>query len=287
MSDLRINKTYKLYIGGNFVRSESGRVFPQTTNTGDVVQLPKASRKDLRNAVTAAGKASSGWVQRDAYNRAQIIYRIAEMLEERSSEFIQHLITEGYKTGKAAVEIQATIDRLVYFAGWADKYEQLLSSVNPVSGPYLVISKPEPIGIVGLVAPKDTALLGFVTRLCAAIITGNTTVIITDTYLLTRLSFAEILHTSDVPAGVINILTGYKEELLPVLAAHKGVQGIDLGNSLSKKEKTQTHQLAVGNVKNVIEPTSRQTDWSSATSAMPTVIETFTETKTIWSPIGQ
>src|SRR5688500_14090372 len=216
MSRLPVKKTYKLYIGGEFPRSESGRTYEaQDAN------VARASRKDLRDAVRAARAAVPGWSGMTAYNRGQVVYRIAEMLEARRAEFAD--LASGQE------EIDRSIDRLVWYAGWADKLAQVLGSSNPVAGPYFNFTLPEPTGVVGILAPEEPALAGLVSRIAPAIVGGNATVVVaSETSPLAAVELAEVLATSDVPAGVVNLLTGHRDELAPWHAGHVAVQPIDV-----------------------------------------------------------
>jgi acyl-CoA reductase-like NAD-dependent aldehyde dehydrogenase len=264
LTRLPVKKTYKLYIGGEFPRSESGRTYEaQDAN------VARGSRKDLRDAVRAARQAFPTWAAMTAYNRGQVLYRIAEMMEARRAEFAD--LCSG------ANEVDRSIDRVVWYAGWADKLAQVLGSSNPVAGPYFNFTVPEPTGVVGIVAPAEPALAGLVSRLAPAIVGGNAAVVIaSETAPLAAVELGEVLATSDVPGGVVNIVTGSTEELAPVLAAHMDVNAIDVGGADGTVDELE--QLAADNVKRVIRGTADgQSPWD---------IAAFLELKTVWHPIG-
>jgi len=290
MSRLAVNKTYKLYVNGAFPRSESGRVVSVSDPKGNVIaRVAHASRKDLRDAVKAAIGAQASWAARTGYNRGQILYRIAEVLEDRAETFVGALKTLGHSQRSATNETQAAIDRLVWYAGWCDKFSQFSGNVNPVSGPFFNISAPEPTGVVGLLAPGVHPLLGMVSRLAPALVPGNTTVAVTPTdHATVAIDFAEVVHASDVPAGVINILTGDHEELAPWLARHAGVNAIDLSGA-DRELRRVAGELASATVMRVIPgpPAEDKVDWLAAAHQSPYIIEKFTETKTVWHPKGQ
>ena len=264
MSRLPVKKTYKLYIGGAFPRSESGRTYE-----AEGANVARGSRKDLRDAVRAARTAFPKWSKMTAYNRGQVVYRIAEMLESRRDEFAE--LTSGPD------EVDRSIDRLVWYAGWADKLAQVLGSSNPVAGPYFNFTVPEPTGVVGIFAPDEPALLGLVSRLAPAIVGGNTTVVVaSETHPLAAVELAEILATSDVPGGVVNLLTGHREELAPWLAGHMDVNALDLAGVDGQAEELE--RLAAENVKRVVR--------GAADDQSPWEIASFLELKTVWHPIG-
>src|SRR5687768_387760 len=222
MARLNVRKTYKLYIGGEFPRTESGRFYAVRGKGGELLaNACRGSRKDLRNAVVAARKAFSGWSGKTGYNRGQILYRIAEVCESRAAELADELKRQGSTAAEARREIESVIDRWVYYAGWSDKYAQIFGSVNPVAGPYYNFTVPEPTGVVGVVAPEKPSLLGLVSRIAPALVGGNTVVAITsEKHPLAAITMGEVFQTSDVPAGVINLISGLKSELVPWLAAH-------------------------------------------------------------------
>jgi acyl-CoA reductase-like NAD-dependent aldehyde dehydrogenase len=264
MSRLPVRKTYKLYIGGEFPRSESGRTYE-----AQGANVARASRKDVRDAVRAARSAFPTWAGLTAYNRGQIVYRIAEMLEARRAEFAE------LSTGPE--EVDRSIDRLVWYAGWADKLAQVLGSSNPVAGPYFNFTVPEPTGVVGIVAPEEPPLAGLVSRLAPAIVGGNTAVVLaSEGSPLAAVELAEVLATSDVPGGVVNLLTGYRGELAPILAGHMDVNAIDLAGADGQVEELE--RLAADNVKRVVR--------GSADEQSPWEIASFLELKTVWHPIG-
>ncbi|MFG1926625.1 aldehyde dehydrogenase family protein [Cryptosporangium sp. NPDC048952] len=267
MSRLSVRKTYKLYIGGAFPRSESGRTYPVTDPEGAfVANVAHASRKDLRDAVVAASKASAGWAGRTGYNRGQILYRVAEMLEARRSEF--------------GADVDAAIDRWVFHAGWADKYAQVVGATNPVSGPYLNLSTPEPTGVVGVLAPAGS-LLGLVSVIAPVITTGNTCVVVASD-AVAAITLAEVLATSDLPGGVVNVLTGQAAELGSWLASHEEVRGLDLTGA-SLEQAAEWEALAAANLTRVRRPDPAE-DWEADPALSR--LTTFTETKTVWHPIG-
>jgi acyl-CoA reductase-like NAD-dependent aldehyde dehydrogenase len=271
MSRLSVRKTYKLYIGGAFPRSESGRTYPVADAEGAfVANAARASRKDVRDAVVAAAKAFGGWAARTPYNRGQILYRAAEMLEARRAEFDLPLD-----------EVDAAVDRFVWYAGWADKYAQVVGATNPVSGPYLNLSTPQPTGVVAVLAPASAPLLGLVSVVAPVITTGNTCVVLA-TDPVAAITLAEVLATSDLPGGVVNVLTGRTEELGPWLASHEEIRGIDLTGA-DAEQAAEWEALAAQNLKRVRRP-HPQEDWSADPAL--TRLSTFTETKTVWHPIG-
>ncbi|HST25889.1 MAG TPA: aldehyde dehydrogenase family protein [Gaiellaceae bacterium] len=262
---LPVKKTYKLFIGGAFPRSESGRTYD-----GEGQNVARASRKDLRDAVRAARGAFPGWAGRTAYNRGQILYRMAEMMEARRG------LLAGLCDGEA--EVDAAIDRMVWYAGWADKIAQALGSSNAVAGPYFNFTVPEPTGLVGLLCPERPALLGIVSRVAPAIVGGNTVVAVaSESRPLAAVELAEALATSDLPGGVVNILTGLTSELAPWLAGHMDVNAIDVGGADGQAEELE--RLAAENVKRVVHgPADEQSLWE---------IAGFMELKTVWHPIGR
>ena len=282
MNRVEILKTYKIYIGGAFPRTESGRYYTPVNKTGEGIgNMCLSSRKDVRNAVTAARKAFGSWSERSAFNRGQIIYRIAEMLEGRKEQFILELQKQGSTKAEAEKEVILAIDRIVYYAGWCDKYNQVLSAVNPVSSSHFNFTTCESMGIVGVLAPQTTSLIGLVSLLIPAICSGNTAVLIASEKLpLCAITFAEVLNSSDVPGGVVNILTGKTEELLPVLAAHMDVNAL-ISESLGSME-IETAKAAVDNLKRKF---TYNADWSSEKSQGLYYISDCLELKTTWHPI--
>lgn len=284
MSRLDIKKTYKLYINGKFPRTESGRYYPVRG-----VNVCRASKKDLREAVVAARKAQPGWQGKTAYLRGQILYRCAEMLEARKATFVDELRwSAGITPPAARQEVEKSIDRLVWYAGWADKFAQVFGAVNPVAAPYFNFTLPEPMGVVGLVCPEEAPLLGLVSKVAPAMVLGNTLVVIASQQApCSAISFAEVLATADLPAGVVNVLTGFKEELLPVLAKHMDVNGIDCSDATPAMGRLLQEE-ASHNVKRVVlreHPQGRE--WfDDRLSQSPYWIAALAETKTAWHPIG-
>lgn len=278
---LAVRKTYKLFINGEFPRSESGRSYPALSANGDVIaRVARGSRKDLREAVRAARTAQEKWAAKSGYNRGQILYRIAEMIEDRGSIFTEQLAAGGTTAGKARREVSDSVDRMVWYAGWADKFAQILGNLNPVAGPFFNISGPEPTGVVGIVAPETPALLGLVSRLAPVIVSGNVAVVVaSESQPLPAITFSEVLESSDVPAGVVNILTGSAAELVPWLADHMDVNAVDLAGA-SAEVGLRAQEGAVHNVKRVVGK-GGYTD-----SQSPYLIAAFTETKTVWHPKG-
>ncbi|MFJ2028545.1 aldehyde dehydrogenase family protein [Streptosporangium sp. NPDC087985] len=276
-----VRKTYKLYIGGAFPRSESGRSYVVTSSKGDfLANASKASRKDARDAVSAARKAFGGWSGATPYNRGQVLYRVAEMLESRRAQFVAELAETGTK--KAGDVVDAAVDRLVWYAGWTDKIAAVAGATNPVAGPYFNISSPEPTGVVAVVAP-DEPLLGLVSVIAPVIATGNTCVVIaSERAPLPSITLAEVLATSDLPGGVVNILTGSVKEIAPWLAAHMDVNAIDLTGVADQDLAVRCEEAAAENLKRVLRPA--ETDWSADPGTKR--LTAFLETKTVWHPIG-
>ena len=284
-SRVPVAKTYKIYIDGKFPRTESGRYFPLADEDGKVLaNVCRGSRKDFRNAVVAARKAFPGWSSSSAYLRGQIVYRIAEMLEGRADQFVGELVLQGMSRRRARRETEASIDRLIYFAGWADKYQQVFSAVNPVSSSHFNFSVLEPTGVVAMLAPDESSLLGLVSNIAPAIVGGNTVVVLaSESMPLCAVSFAEVLHASDVPGGVVNILTGYRAELCEHFASHMDVNAVvycdadrDMARSIEER--------AADNIKRVVSRVD--VDWSKDKSRDPYLIRETQETKTTWHPIG-
>ncbi|MDQ1553556.1 MAG: hypothetical protein QOK46_634 [Microbacteriaceae bacterium] len=278
MTRLEVLKTYKLYIGGKFPRSESGRSYEVLSANGAfLANAAKASRKDARDAVVAARSAVSGWSGATGYNRGQVLYRIAELLEGRRAQFIDEIsATEGVSAAVARAQVDAAIDVWVWYAGWADKYLQVAGNGNPVSGPYFNISTPEPTGVVAIIAPQDSSLLGLVSVVAPALVSGNTVVVVSSERLpLSAISLSEVLATSDVPAGVINVLTGSAAEIAPWLASHADVNALDLAGAGSL-DWVDLQIAAADTLKRVIPPEDG--------AAAPSVerVTFFTETKTVW-----
>lgn len=279
MSRLDVKKTYKLYIGGKFPRSESGRTYPALADDGSVLaRVAAASRKDLRDAVRIARGAVAGWSQRSGYNRGQILYRIAETLEDRTGTFVEQLTAAGSTPAAAKKEVAASVDRLVWYAGWADKFAQIYGNLNPVSGPFFNISAPEPTGVVGVIAPEEPGLLGLVSRLAPVLVPGNAAVVLaSESAPMPAITFSEVLDSSDLPGGVVNLLTGPKDALIPFLADHMDVNAIDAGGA-TPSQLSRVQEGAVHNVKRVVVP--------DETAQSPYRIAAFTEIKTVWHPKG-
>jgi acyl-CoA reductase-like NAD-dependent aldehyde dehydrogenase len=288
---LGVRKTYKLYIGGEFPRTESGRAYEVLDARGRLLaNACRGTRKDIRDAVRAARTAFPGWAARTAYNRSQILYRIAELMEGRHDQFTAEVMAaEGIGRQRATRLVNAAIDRWVWYAGWADKYGQMLGTVNPVNGSYFNFSVPEPTGVVGLIAPEASSLLGLVSRLAPIIVSGNAVVIIgSEQRPLPAVTLTEVLATSDVPGGVVNLITGLRRELVQHLAGHMDVNGLD-AFGLDPAQGAVIEELAVENVKRLVRPPgsgSDAVDWLSPRSQSPYLIADFVEIKTVWHPIG-
>lgn len=283
MSRIEVLKTYKIYIGGSFPRTESGRYYQLKSNKKIVANMCLSSVKDYRNAVVAARNAQGSWSHKSAYNRSQILYRIAEVLESRKTQFIAELELQGFSNAKASQEVDISIDRLIYYAGWCDKFTQLFSSVNPVSGSFFNFSVPEPVGVVSVFAPQKSGLLGLITQVATIISGGNTCVVLASEQLaLCAISFAEVLATSDVPGGVVNILTGNQTELITQFAAHKDVNAIVYcGDDANTIKNIQ--DLAIENLKRVF--IREDGDYFDEKHESPYLISNFQEIKTTWHPI--
>jgi acyl-CoA reductase-like NAD-dependent aldehyde dehydrogenase len=278
---LRVNKTYKLYVGGKFPRSESGRSYPVSSPDGTVLaNAAQASRKDARDAVAAARKAQRPWAGQTAYLRGQILYRAAEMLEGRAGQFAEEVAdATGADPHAALGTVEQAIDRLVHYAGWTDKYASVLGGANPVAGPYFNHTKPEPLGVVAVVAPQDDPFLGLVEAVAPAIATGNTVVVLTsESKPLPALSFGEVLATSDLPGGVVNLLSGNVAEVAPHLASHADVNGVDLGGVDDAALAAELEAAAAGTLKVVRRPGLAGTSLD--------LLRQWTEYKTVWHPAG-
>jgi acyl-CoA reductase-like NAD-dependent aldehyde dehydrogenase len=289
MSDrIDVRKTYKLYIGGAFPRSESAYSYEVKDSLGKfVANAALASRKDARDSVIAARKAFGSWSGRTAYNRAQILYRIAEVMEDRRPQFVQAVVqSEGLSPTKADRVVDTAIDRLVWYAGWADKITQVIGNANPVAGPFFNLSTPEPTGVVTVLAPQESSLLGLVSVVAPVIVTGNTVVVVSSyDRPLPAVNFAEVLATSDVPGGVVNILTGAAATIGPWLAAHMDVNAIDLtGIAGDAALATDLEVAAADNLKRVRRAPAVEPDWTLDPGLEP--MTTFLEIKTVWHPIG-
>jgi acyl-CoA reductase-like NAD-dependent aldehyde dehydrogenase len=293
-SRIDVRKTYKLYIGGAFPRSESGRSYVVSAPDGTpLANASRASRKDLRDAVRAARKAFPDWADKTAMNRGQILYRVAELMEGRREQFADEVrAAEGLTAPAARSVVDLSIDRWVWYAGWADKISQVLGTVNPVAAPYFNFTIPEPSGVIGVVAPESSSLLGLVSRLAPIVVTGNAAVVITsESRPLPAVTLAEVLATSDVPGGVINILTGLKPELVPVLAAHGDVDGLDVWG-VPDAMRLGVEEAAAESVKRLgrrsLATNERRFDWTNdRLTQRPEWIAAFLEMKTVWHPIGR
>lgn len=284
MTRLAVPKTYKLYIGGAFPRSESGRTYEIVSAKGAfLANAAKASRKDARDAVVAARAAVGAWSGATAYNRGQVLYRIAELLEGRRAQFVAEIVdAEGVTAAVATAQVDAAIDRWVWYAGWTDKYAQVAGNANPVAGPYFNISVPEPTGVVAIIAPQDSSLLGLVSAVAPALVSGNTVVVVaSETLPLSAISLAEVLATSDVPKGVVNVLTGSPAEIAPWLASHQDVNALDLVGA-GALDWIDLQIAAADTLKRVLPPEN------GPDAAAPSLdrITAFVETKTVWHTKG-
>ena len=288
MSDrIEVLKTYKTYIGGKFPRTESGRHYKVYDGQGDILaNACQCSRKDVRDAVVEAREALNSWSGRTAYNRGQILYRIAEMLETRKAQFIEELETLGYKNKEAKSEVNDSIDRLIYYAGWSDKYQQVFGSINPVASSHFNFSMPEPTGVVTAWAPAEKPLLGLVSVIAPVIVGGNTCVVLaSEEYPLSAVSFAEVLNSSDVPGGVVNILTGYREELLEHMTSHMDVNAFFYTDpDVDQNKRKQIDENGALNLKHIIH--KKVSDWHDEDAQSPYFITDFQEIKTTWHPVG-
>ncbi|GAA1806090.1 aldehyde dehydrogenase family protein [Planosporangium flavigriseum] len=283
---LAIRKTYKLFIGGAFPRSESGRSYPVRSASGDfMANAALASRKDARDAVRAARSAFAKWSGATAYNRGQILYRIAEMLEGRRAQFIDEVAAASGDGVSAASEVDAAIDRWVWYAGWSDKIAQVHGAANPVAGPYFNLSTPEPTGVVAIVAPAESSLLGLVSVVAPAIVPGNTVVVVaSEERPLPAVTLTEVLATSDLPGGVVNLLTGRVAEIAPWLASHMDVDALDLAGVRDAGLATDLEIAAAENLKRVLRPVPASSDWAADPDVQRML--TFMEMKTAWHPKG-
>ncbi len=283
MDRINVLKTYKLFIGGKFPRTESGRYFHVKSKNGDLLaNMCLASRKDFRNAVVFARKSQRSWEGFSAINRGQVLYRVAEMLEGRKSQFIEELIKTGESKFLAKKEVEKSIDRLIYYAGWSDKFQQIFSSINPVASDHFNFSVLQPMGVTSVIAPNKYPLLGLVSLLAPIIVGGNSCVVLSsEENPMASISFAEVINTSDVPFGVVNILSGKRNELIPHFATHKDVNSIVYCGS-NKKEINHIQKLSIENLKRVT--IFKDKEWTSKDSQSPYYIEKFQEVKTIWHP---
>jgi acyl-CoA reductase-like NAD-dependent aldehyde dehydrogenase len=288
MARVDVRKTYKLFIGGQFPRSESGYSYVVEDSKGRfVANAAKASRKDARDAVVAARSAVKDWSGRTAYNRAQIVYRVAEIMEDRRPQFVEAVRqSEGLTAARANAVVDASIDRLVWYAGWADKITQVVGNANPVAGPFFNLSTPEPTGVVAVVAPEESSLLGLVSVVAPVIVTGNVAIVMSSySRPLPAVTFAEVLATSDIPDGVVNILTGDAAQTAPWLAAHMDVNAIDLTGIAGNAElATSLEREAAENLKRVRRAPDAEPDWTADPGTA--ALTAFLETKTVWHPIG-
>ena len=284
-SRLPVAKTYKIYVGGKFPRTESGRYYALKPDGGTVIaNVCRSSRKDFREAVVAARGALAGWSAASAYNRGQILYRIGEMLEGRREQFVAELALQGMNRRRAESELDAAIDRLIYYAGWSDKYQQIFSAVNPVASSHFNFSVLEPTGVVAIIAPEESGLLGLVSNIAPAIVGGNTCVVLaSESRPLTAISFAEVLHSSDVPGGVVNLLTGFRSELTGQFASHMDVNAVVCCET-GEGEAAAIQEAAADNLKRVVERSG--TDWRRPAAQSPYLIRDTQEVKTTWHPIG-
>jgi acyl-CoA reductase-like NAD-dependent aldehyde dehydrogenase len=283
-SRLAVAKTYKLFVGGAFPRSESGRTYQALDHRGRfAANIAQGSRKDARDAVVAARKGFGGWSKATAYNRGQVIYRIAEMLEGRRAQFVELLTSvDGLTARRAEAAVDAATDRLVHFAGWTDKLASVFGGANPVAGPFFSFSVPEPTGVVAAVAPQQDSLLGLVSVIAPIIVSGNAVVVVASTaHPLPAVTLAEVLATSDLPGGVVNIITGDPAEIMPHLAAHGDVNALDLTGA-DDDLRASLAQAAAGTVKRVFVPSGSDFGRPPGTARM----RAFLETKTVWHPTG-
>jgi aldehyde dehydrogenase (NAD+) len=287
MSRLPITKTPKVYVGGAFIRSESARTYPLSDAAGNFfANIPQCTRKDVRNAIEAAAKAGPGWAKRTAYNRGQIIYRLGEMIEARKSDMADALVLGGVSKAAAAKEITATIDRLIYYAGWTDKYEQVLGNVNPVASPHFNFTVTEPMGIIGLLSPEEAPLLALVSLFAPAIACGNTVVALASSaHPYPAIVLGEMLATSDLPGGVVNLLTGFRKEMVPTFATHTHLRAI--AGVANADERKAIKLAAADSVKRVkLSKAEEPTDWFSDRAQSLYEIRDLVEFKTTWHPIG-
>jgi aldehyde dehydrogenase (NAD+) len=287
MARLPITKTPKVYVGGAFIRSESARVFPLKDAAGDFfANIPQCTRKDLRNAVEAAAKAGPGWAKRTAYNRGQILYRLAEMIEARAGEMAAAIALGGATPAAAAREVAAAVDRLIYYAGWTDKYEQVLGNVNPVAAPYFNFTVTEPMGIIGVIAPDEAPLLALISLIAPAITSGNTVVALASTTQpYPAILLGEMLATSDLPGGVVNLLTGFRAEMIPTFATHTHLRAISAVVNAAERKA-----LALGAAESVkrtiLLKAEEKRDWFASAAQSVDAIRDTVEFKTTWHPVG-
>ncbi len=289
-SRLVVNKTYKQFVGGAFERSESGRSYPVVGAGGQLLaHAVQGSRKDVRDAVAAARSAQGSWAGRTAYNRGQILYRVAEVMESRQAEFCAEVLRagDGCTEEAASRETAAAIDRWVWYAGWADKFATVLGGANPVAGPYFNLSVPEPAGVVGIVAPDEPPLLPLVSRLAPVIVSGNTAVVLaSERCPLVAVTLAETLALSDIPSGVVNICTGLRNELVPPLARHVAVDALDL-TGCDPGLSADAARQAAATITRVVSASTAERQWAEEAAQSPYLIDAFCETKTVWHPKGR
>lgn len=280
---IEVLKTYKIYIGGQFPRTESGRYYTPLNKKGEILaNICLSSRKDLKNAVVAARKAFGGWSEKTPFNRSQIIYRIAEMLEGRREQFVAEIMKQGASKVNAEKEVNLTIDRIVYYAGWCDKFSQVFSSVNTVSSSHFNFSTLEPMGVVGIIVPQDSSLLGLVSTILPVIVGGNTCVVLASEDLpLCAITFAEVINSSDVSGGVVNVLTGNQKELLSGFSTHMDINAVLYAGGNSELF-TIIQEECTSNLKRVF---SYEKDWSKEEGQDVYMINDFQEIKTTWHPI--
>ncbi len=286
---LPVMKTYKLAIGGQFPRSESGRTYEVVAHDGAfLANAAQASRKDVRDAVVAARAAQARWAGATAFNRGQVLYRVAEVLEGRAQQLADELAALTGDADAAAAEVAATVDRWVWYAGWTDKFAQVAGSVNPVAGPFFNLSAPEPLGVVGIVAPQGSALLGLTSVVAPALVGGNAVVVVaSETRPLPAVTLAEVLATSDVPGGIVNVLTGGRDELAPVLAGHLDVDGLDLAGmaGATVDELAALEVLAAEDVTRVLPAPAAEPDWTRVPHGVERIMA-WCDVKTVWHPKG-
>ncbi len=282
---IEVLKTYKTYVGGKFPRSESDRIYKITdAKEHHIANACRCTRKDVRDAVVSARSAFDGWANRSAYNRGQILYRIAEMLEGRKDQFVKELETSGIRSKEALREVETSIDRLLYFAGWTDKLSQVFGTVNPVAGPHFNFSAPDATGVVGITAPDEAPLLSAVSLMAPVLAGGNSCILLaSEKNPLTAVSFGEVLHASDLPGGVVNILTGYHSEMIEHLAAHMDINAIfsTAAEKETRKLIDENASISVKRVKHYPE-----TNWYDEQHENPYLILEFMEIKTTWHPVG-
>ena len=289
MSRLPVFKTPKCYVGGKFIRSESGRTFPlMDAQDAFFAHVPQCTRKDVRNAVEVAAKAGAGWAARSAYNRGQILYRLAEMLEPRTAELVDALTLGGATVAAAKSEVIATIDRIVHYAGWTDKYEQILGNVNPVASPHFNFTVTEPMGVIGVVAPDESPLLALLTLILPVITSGNSVVaVVSETAPYPAIALGEMLATSDLPGGVVNLLTGFRKEMVPTFATHAHIRGVV--GSVNEADRKALELGGADSMKRIkVLSSEDKIDWAAGNGPIASLyaIRDCLEFKTTWHPIG-